>query len=399
MPAHAQLKPIRFGAEWTFTNQSILSMTEDPDFFGENLEELIREKCKKCFKRDGKIYLGVDGIWIRISSDPSVVEITAKPMTTQEMRKHADLIQQLVWESAKEVDLKPHGRIGGGHVHIERPKSTQGFSDVHAARQRVLRERRQQERGERKSLFQTWRLRIVNLFRSTPETTSIQPDAHSINKEALLVRNFVADMMNNGELFLGALGFNLQSAPPLSILGYEVIRGIKETFEKFDKGKMDFLDFFANIRAHYDGRGGALRSEGAYGYSKYQAVNLDHRDTIEVRGIRPQQSFMHYILICEFFEARLNYLARLIEPIKLRIKKYRGFTKRVNGHKYYFSSAKASNVVDTFKRMVRESGLRWIDSKPLLTPAIRDELKKENATPKTRQRRGRARMCKNVFTS
>ena len=267
--SQAQASTGLVGPEWTFSNPQIINADRAGVYESQASEDLtdhtiarwlalIQQQCPKCVIHDRQVHLG--GYWFQFDVDPMVIEITAMPTTTSDLReprRHAQL-QQLIWNTGHQIGLAPQERIGGGHLHLD--------IDTH------------------------------------------------FHGDAFLFRNFIVDLANRPELFLGGLGLDLLNAPPLAALGPESIDAFEKVISDFDQHPTDIATLRRRIRTevyrHTPVMGRGAKTE------KFQAVNLSHGETIEIRGLRPQTSLAHFIRIAELFEARIEKLEKLTHPIR-----------------------------------------------------------------------------------
>lgn len=190
-----------------------------------------------------------DGYWVKVEVDPWVIEITGQPLTLAEYRANAPRFEQL-FETARRLGLAPHHRIGGGHVHLDRA---------------------------------------------------------SFGSPTVL-RNFIVDYVNRPELALGDMGFDLMNAPPLALAPRASIEAFAEGLAAFDAGKLDLEAWLRYIRSQVYTYASRQLPEAA-DRTKFQALNVSHSSTIEIRAIRPQQSFTELLSIIERFEKRVAELA------------------------------------------------------------------------------------------
>ena len=190
-----------------------------------------------------------DGYWVKLEIDSWVVEVTGQPLTLAEYRTNAPRFEQL-FATARRLGLVPHERIGGGHVHLDR----QSFGSP------------------------------------------------------TVLRNFIVDYMNRPELALGGLGFDLMNAPPLAIAPRASIDAFTEGLAAFDAGTFDLEAWFRHIRSRVYTFASRRLPEAAE-RAKYHALNVSHPSTIEIRAIRPQQSYDELVSIIEQFERRVAELA------------------------------------------------------------------------------------------
>ena len=100
--------------------------------------------------------------------------------------------------------------------------------------------------------------------------------------DILLLRNFIVDLWNRSALFLGALGFKLRAAKPLSAYSPTALEMIQRKLVEFDRGEIGI----ESLIRYYN----MILSPS--GDSRNLAINLEHARTIEIRGLRPQKSFL-----------------------------------------------------------------------------------------------------------
>ncbi len=327
----------RSGPEWTFTNDELIELgrirdtmslpnaSEGHDQYQRKMLSLwareIKLACPDCTIKKAGGFFTIDqlrvqiseSVWFEINRDPWVLEVTASAMDQETFAKHSELFQKLIWDSAKKIGISPHTRVGGGHIHLEI-----------------------------KSFFGSDR----NLF-----------------------RNFLVDLANHPELFLGALGFDLLNAPPLAILFGKQKQNFEKILADFDKGSMSINELMARINSE-------VYSETFYdpyphqqhNPEKYQAVNLLHDETIELRGLNPQESARIHFLLLQLFEARIEYLKKQKGLLAYNKKDYSSLVHSFSVRKMEFHT---SNIDQSFieqkaRSYIQESGLKWSDYSDLI---------------------------------
>ncbi len=299
-----------FGPEWTFTNEEIVAAfsagSENRDeFYIEKWIEKIREKCPSCEISEismsrSRISFG-ETFWFEIGVDPAVLEVTAKPMTLEEVKANESLIQSLVFDSAFEVGLTPHRRLGGGHIHLD----------------------------------------IETHF----------------NHNELVFRNFVVDLFNSPELFMGALSHDYLNAPPTEVLERVVSDAIAAALFELDLGVINLEELTDRILDAY--KKGNRMSD----FAKYHAVNLSHTRTLEIRGFRPQTSARHYIADLEILDRRIRLLENLTYPLKYTPKDYsNSFSYEVSANLHtYTTHLEPEVILKSFAEYLAEIGLKLSD--------------------------------------
>jgi hypothetical protein len=278
-----------FGAEFTFTNQSILvaqtfrHVTNNPisERFRDILAEKILRECDGCLGSEGtdrygnKTYKIVypDGFYIVVSTDPGVVEVQTKPLTVEEWVRQKDRLQKDLFDAATSLGIPP-GQVGGGHIHM-------GLEG-------------------------------------------------SVGSNLFLMRNLLVDFANHPELSLGVLHYDIRNAPPISALP----EGQREAFAKIiaevDSGQIDSPAGLAR-RIYYSVYGGP-------DFQKMNALNLsrivesiwsESERTFEFRGIRPERNVEEFIILIRILEGRLSYLKTMKTPIPLAIPQFGNNQKTV----------------------------------------------------------------------
>lgn len=312
-----------FGAEWTFTNDNIINDarsiggSDDRDFLREKWLEKIKEKCAKCMVDQYTVTLP-NGHWFRIHRDPWVLEVNASPMTLADIRENKAIFQALVWDTAEEVGLKPHYRVGGGHIHLDLEGH---FQQNH------------------------------NLF-----------------------RNFIVDLANHPELFMGLFSLDYLNAPPLALLGRESIDQFSETLNQFDNDRMSLTEFTVAISKAYQ----LSRNFGTSGVrdSKYQAVNFNHSQTLELRGFRPQVSMEHFELIAEILTQRLEVLKKIDGLIFYNPKDYfdRVSTTIKDYMEHYETNLAPDEILDVLIKYLSSTGIDPLRYAPYVTEELQNKL-------------------------
>lgn len=334
-----------FGPEWTFTGPGVIesdSINSNTLAVLKKLALKIQSKCPIC-QLDESSFPEIEirirrDLKIRLTLDSRVIEINATPMTTSTMELHKDLLQELIWNSAREIGLAPHTRLGGGHLHIQKPYQPQLNPVMDTQRP------------------YSWFQRLFNKVPQQEYSSLID------SPDILLMRNFLVDLWNRPALFLGALGFNLKSAQPLSSYSPVTLELIQRKVLEFDRGDIGIESL---IRYH-----NALLAPS--GDSRNLAINLEHDRTIEIRGLRPQQSFMDYLRLCQLFESRIRALALSPQtPVKLDIPQIKTWKESSQGSTIYLSSLSDDEVRQELKRYVESANQDWEKYKhfPLISPA------------------------------
>ncbi|MFN8847552.1 MAG: hypothetical protein ACK5V3_12615 [Bdellovibrionales bacterium] len=325
------------GPEWTFTNEELIKLgrikdvgsqhkaTDGHDHYQSKMLKLwkteIQRACPSCtvklsgsFFSAREIFVSVsENIWFKITRDPWVLEVTASPMDFNTFSKNSEFFQKLIWDTARKIGLTPHSRIGGGHIHL----------DI-------------------KSYFGEDR----NLF-----------------------RNFIVDLANHPELFLGALGFDLLNAPPMAVLSKNQMLSFEKVLSDFDNGQMSLNDFISRIRTEvYNQTFYDPYPHQQHNPDKYQAVNHSHPETIELRGLNPQASAEIYRLMLQLFEARIEYLKKYPGLIAYNKLDYSSFvsTYSVRKMEFHISNLDQNRILNRTRSYIEETGLPWSEYSALV---------------------------------
>ncbi len=280
-------RPIEFGPEFVFTNDLMQSQTIKPTQrttpeaikMMQEWSALIAGFCqesKSCLTKKGTVKghdsIRVefeDGFWIEVSHDPVVLEVTMKKGSTAHFKKNAKRIQSLVFDSAKQLGLVVHERIGGGHISVDY-----------------------------ESAFEHMKL---------------------------LFRNFLVDYANHAELAWGVFGNHLGNAPPMSALNRSSKEEFYQIIHQFDTDpSMTIEKLIQQIESRVY-TNNPFEKSGWVGNTHYQAIRLDQvkgsSPRIEMRGFAPQKSLDDFIALCELIENRIQFLGRFKFPLELLMSK------------------------------------------------------------------------------
>ena len=292
-----------FGAEFTFTNAAVHgaqtqgNIVNNPE--SERHRDLLAEAtlascngCRKIVTRNGYGVISYkiqypDGFYFVISTDPAVVEVQTKPMTSAEAEKNRSRLERDLFAAAKSVGLAPSERgTGGGHIHIGYLSATKGDLD--------------------------------------------------------LMRNILVDFANHPEMANGILNNDHWNSPPVQALPPEKQEALAQIIKDYDAGLIHRIAEFAGRIQNevYD-----WHRAGWGPTEKYQAFNITRladpswspeERTFEIRSLRPQMSAAQFIALINLFEGRIEYLKTLKEPVALKIPKaqtnremYTSFSKYV----------------------------------------------------------------------
>lgn len=299
-PAQSQEIAAKYGPEFSFSNPQIIAqMNSAEDLDNPTTKEYLEkwkvvfdklcapDKCIVTLTNDkhGKAYRVTfpDGWWYQAGLDVGCLEVQTKPLTLEDFLKRKYILDEFIFDSAKELNLIPHERIGGGHLNID----------------------------------------LATAF----------PD-----NNAKLFRNFIVDQANHPELVWGMFGNHLGNSPPISALEphlHDVFKSVIEEFDSLDdtvKGEKAIRELGREVqRRVYVSNPFWLANDKKVWYPDYyqhlsfRSIGLGtpvEQRRLELRGFRPQQSVKEFLLELEFFDARLNYLNKLTTPLEVKIPKH-----------------------------------------------------------------------------
>jgi hypothetical protein len=319
------LRPVLFGPEFTFMH--------DPNFPKRDLfiqleDHLVRDQpAKGKFRmdrayKDRKRFISPNGWWTAVSLDSGGYEVNVKAMTVADYKKYAVDLQDAIFASAANVGHFPALWQGGGHINID-----------------------------------------LENFRRNP----------------LLFRNFIVDLLNHGELYMGIFNYDSQNAPPYqqkfgSIRDYLSQRGQSRDggFDAFFRSYLASADLeFPNLTGTADFNG-LLRKLNSNFFGDYTAAFSLRKpeNRLELRAVRPQASIDVFIRQIELIEARLRYL----ETFKTRIAYNPQVTLKDNNSyadslKYKLTPpVEPQEAMRAFYNYVTESGQLWRNHRDYMWP-------------------------------
>ncbi|MEN0057214.1 MAG: hypothetical protein AAGB31_00130 [Bdellovibrio sp.] len=315
---------VRFGIEWTFTNKEIIAEAKKEGNYAvalfsntnarDKLLKKILKKCSTCtlatesnryFDNEPKYNIQFNlETAVSIDIDPWVIEINGHAVA-KDFQKNAEFYK-LIFQSADEIGLHPHERIGGGHIHIDFKTAFQG--------------------DEQKA------------------------------------RNFIVDLLNHPELAMGLLSKDFLNAAPLAMLPQNQQELFQEILTKYDAGRISFDQFIVEInekvyQVSYD----EFDPEPS---KKYQAVNLTRAGshskarTIELRFFRPPKSFEEFLLQIDLIERRIEFVNQISGRIAYIPKNFRN------------NFPTANQLAKRFSEFLLEMGQDSEKFKPLLPKKI-----------------------------
>lgn len=279
----------RVGPELTFTNNLIkeaframnkknlgyssqIATSETSKKFSTLLIKKILSKCNTCktevlrdqFKQErGLAIIFENNFKIFVTLDPSVIEIQTSPIDYNNLNEATQILNDKIYNSAKEIGIGPSYAMGGGHIHLG----------------------------------------AKGLFTEDPE----------------LLRDFLVDLYNHPEISLEILGDLSSDDPTIHALPSKNKKAFYSLIDQFDKMNMSTNDFvYLMHQTVYNQTLNSFLNNGSSKY-KFQAINLLRMDesisktaineqTLELRFLRTQKSAEQFRLTVELFKKRLEFL-------------------------------------------------------------------------------------------
>jgi hypothetical protein len=310
-----------YGAEFTFTKPALIGAANamGPGVVDNPLSEPLRlamvreviERCPECgikVFRDPKglpvtRFTYPDGWWFQVALDPGVIEIQTRPSSYERFHEMIPRMQKDIFgaAAAEGVNMFPHQNTGDGHFHIDIEEAFEG--------------------------------------------------------NRLWFRNYLVDKMNHPELAKGVMQsgtyFHTLNAPPLAEVGEEAQGRFAQVIADFDADpSMTIKDLIKNVneKVYTETHPGATSVRSDFP-RKYQAVNLQHEETVELRYPRPQKSAEDFVRMIGYEEARIKYIRKIAHPIPF-VHQPRNLTRQ--------------ELVDRFHKTVLENEQDWNEAKKIL---------------------------------
>lgn len=266
-----------------------------------------------------------NGWTFEISPDIQVVEVKMSPLPAEVFRRFKSDMQDAIFASASNENLFPALFLGGGHINI---------------------------------------------------------DLETLLERPLLLRNFIVDLFNHSELFLGAFNYDTNNALPFPLFPLRTRLAISEIVNRFDRGEyngeLGAIRFLRELHsAQKDMRDeflGDWRTDRSASRNKNFAVNFSHvaesgrRRRLEIRGVRPQASMEEWVAQIELLDSRIRYLNVLNRPIPLIVESPL-LNELVTLKKHKLTPpAEPSVLIQAFHRYVTEAGEPWEKHRGYLWP-------------------------------
>jgi hypothetical protein len=311
---------VKFGPEFTFLGEGDNGEAKNKIIARQKSHLLDRQPVGAKFDYNGSdTFTSPNGWWFKTNTDPKVVEVQMKPMTVSEFTRFQGDIQDAVFVSAANEGWFPALFQGGGHINI-------GVNEI-------------------------------------------------IEYSPLLMRNFLADLINHSELFFGIFNYDTNNALPYPLLPLETRKQIINLFASFDRNQISITELMRSMRNLQ----WALMDPFAVFWShqrmKYTALSFENVLTaggghFELRGIRPQASMDVWVRQIRLINKRIHYLMRIKKPLAVEPIIHLAQPIVVTPEAHVLNPpVDPQKALGTFHRYLIESGERWEDHKDYLWPA------------------------------
>ncbi len=275
-----------------------------------------------------------NGFWFQVSWDPNVVEIITKPESRATLFQMAPALQNLIWETAASVGLRPDPQYRAGNFNFSGIQSFNGssseflkffvdFANRPELSNGILRQTNLMNSPHLASLSQTQRVALTDLVREFQEAPAPVEKTESLWRRI----NPFARAKNLSEMSISELSKIL-----LKRVLYEGARP----------------DHIGETAWHYQ----------ALGLKKLVGLKAQEDAPVEMRAVRSQRDIYDFLLLAELVEARIKYLNKLPSEKAFLVSE----TSRTQ-----FSHAE---LVDRFYIYVQEAGLSWDRYQRLLPPHL-----------------------------
>jgi hypothetical protein len=313
------LDPVKFGPEFTFMADHTLHVSNFPQ---QAVNHLVHEQPEGCKFSVDQGYesrqrlISPNQWWFCISTDSGGHEVGMSPMSVAEYKKFEADIHDAIFVSAANSGYFPALWQGGGHINVD-----------------------------------------ITEFRKNP----------------LLFRNWIADMLSHGELFMGIFNYDISNQRPHQLASSDVRARVAQDFGlPSDPG----FEVLANeMLRHVDeilssGHGDETFAKMLEVLKKFNELGIAfsfskiNENRVELRGFRPQASIRVFINQIELIQKRLEYLEKFDGPIPVRLRMdipdalADRLTPPVN----------PQEALKAFYEYVSEAGLRWADHRDYLWP-------------------------------
>lgn len=325
--AYADEGPV-FGPEFTFATEENGGFADTGRVRNRMHHHLItgqRRGCKfETYYEGGNVFVSPNRWSFTLTIDQGVIEVGMKPMTVEQYEKYEADIQDAIFASCANEAHFPYLFKGGGHINV---------------------------------------------------------DMHYFDDKPLLFRNFIVDLLNHNELFLGIWGYDTHNALPFDLIDPDDYQGIHEILKKFEgrlRNPNNQMPAAASLASDMYMLG--VKSKDPYfrlwhkmGRTRQFALSfmtaMDHNREarLEIRSVRPQDSMQTFIGQIRLIRNRLRYLQKFNEPIAL--KPMTAILPQPDPEAYKLNPpVNPHEALKNFYVYVRQSGERWQDHRSYLWP-------------------------------
>jgi|GEM_PF-1566417 len=198
----------------------------------------------------------------------------------------------------------------------------------------------------------------------------------------LLLRNFVVDLINHDELFLGVFGYDTNNALSFQLLPPRAQLAVYEVIQKFEQGIVEgvanpdeqgaFLHQLQQAMQFamddFIFRWGLIEQRGKYFAFNFSKFTSNKR--MELRAVRPQASMDMWVRQIDLLAHRLAYLDKIKRPIPILWKvPVKPLSFSVAGENHMLNPPiEPQLAMRAFYEYVTESGLKWQDHRDYLWP-------------------------------
>lgn len=316
--------PVTFGAEFTFyhpkrswgvvRSRMMQHLLKDQP----KGEQFSLEYCLGTQSEKSEKFVSPNGWWFAIERDQGgVAEVKTIPAHVEYYRHYESDMQDAIFASAATEGFFPALYLGGGHINI-------GLQEL--------------------------------------------------AKNPLLLRNFIVDLINHNELFLGIFNYDTNNALSFSLYDSGIRLYYREIIEDFDQGRItDPYRLLAQLNLVQKGMYDVFQRawDNKFNRLKSFAVNFTHakegpKGRIEIRAVRPQAGMDAFIRQIDLFQHRIDYLERLDKPIPIA-----PLVPLVPTDLWLHKLSppvSAQLALRSFYKYVRESRLKWQDHRDYLWP-------------------------------
>lgn len=192
----------------------------------------------------------------------------------------------------------------------------------------------------------------------------------------LLLRNFIVDMINHDELFMGILGYDTNNALPFQLIPPKAQQKVYKVIDEFDRGlfgRSQLLDQIQKVmRREKDPflpQWKKLQDRGKHFAFNFIGM-IQKYEKLEIRGVRPQASMDVWVRQIDLLAHRLAYLDQIKQPISIQWKvPVQPINLDADGENHMLNPPVDPQLaLRAFYEYVTESGLKWQDHRDYLWP-------------------------------